>query len=652
MRFANSRIAQIAQTFGLLRDRGATAVGWGRKPSGTWASATAGRSNADTLLLEDGFLRSVANEEQPLSVVLDDIGIYYDAASPSRLEALIAQPIDDAAAARARRIGAFWREGRVSKYNGARELPDGLGDGGRPYVLVCDQTFGDLSIQYGGAGAETFHRMLEAALAENPDHDIIVKVHPDIVTKRKRGHFDLDTITRWPRVGVIADARHPAGLLERADAVYVVTSQMGFEALLWGRPVRVFGMPFYAGWGLTRDELPAPARRGTATLEQLVHAALVAYPRYVDPETGESSTVEATIGYLSDQMRQRRRFPEVVYALGFSRWKRRILPRFLAGSEVRFVKRLGEVPARATLALWGRAAAPDLAEGVRVIRLEDGFLRSVGLGADLTAPVSWVCDDVGIYYDAGQPSRLEVLLAETVFDDDIRRRAAALRRTILAARLTKYNLTGPAGGAVWRRPDGGRRVILVPGQVESDASIRFGAAEIRTNIGLVSAVRASNPDAYVVYKPHPDVVAGLRRRGAEEAAARRYCDEVLTSADMAQLLDEVDEVHTLTSLTGFEALLRGVPVTCYGRPFYAGWGLTDDKAPLRRRSRRLDLDALVAGALILYPTYVSRVTGRFTTPERAIAELVAWRDSHPGRPPVAVRALRLVLRTWKRWSAA
>ena len=51
-------------------------------------------------------------------------------------------------------------------------------------------------------------------------------------------------------------------LIEAAAALYTVTSQMGFEALLWGRPVRVFGLPFYAGWGLTRDALAAPSRRG------------------------------------------------------------------------------------------------------------------------------------------------------------------------------------------------------------------------------------------------------------------------------------------------------------------------------------------------------------------------------------------------------
>jgi capsular polysaccharide export protein len=108
---------------------------------------------------------------------------------------------------------------------------------------------------------------------------------------------------------------------------------------------------------------------------------------------------------------------------------------------------------------------------------------------------------------------------------------------------------------------------------------------------------------------------------------------------IVELFPHVDDVHCLTSLAGFEALLRGLPVTCHGLPFYAGWGLTRDLHASPRRTRRLALDELVAGALILYPTYVSRTTGHFTTPERALAELVAWRTAERDRRPSLIRPL-------------
>jgi capsular polysaccharide export protein len=145
------------------------------------------------------------------------------------------------------------------------------------------------------------------------------------------------------------------------------------------------------------------------------------------------------------------------------------------------------------------------------------------------------------------------------------------------------------------------------------------------------------------------VVAGLRKKGEGEDEAVRWCNEVVIDAAMGELLAAVDEVHVLTSLAGFEALLRGKIVACYGQPFYAGWGLTNDHAPLARRTRRVTLDELVAGALILYPTYVSRTTGRFTTPERALDELLDWRQKAKAGLPLWRRFLRLALRLGKRF---
>lgn len=338
-----------------------------------------------------------------------------------------------------------------------------------------------------------------------------------------------------------------------------------------------------------------------------------------------------------------RALPQYVFAFGFSFRKRAIVRRFVGDVKVRFIRNASAVSAGSALLLWGSSPLPaGLVPDVRVIRIEDGFLRSVGLGADLIQPVSWVMDQRGIYYDATRPSDLEFLLQESAFSPELLARAACLRRRIVDSGLTKYNV----GSGSWLCPQPGRRVILVPGQVETDASIRFGAPGIAGNMALLQAVRAANREAYVVYKPHPDVAAGLRARGQGEDEARRWCDEVVVDIAMADLLASVDEVHVLTSLTGFEALLRGKRVTCYGQPFYAGWGLTEDVLPVLRRSRRLSLDALVAGALMLYPVYLSRSKlGQRITPEQALDELLAWRAATAGGMPLWRKVLRSVLRT-------
>jgi len=298
----------IANPLKLRKSHVAACAGWGMKLSGRLAQRRARRLGLTCLRLEDGFLRSITPglAEVPLSIVVDDLGIYYDATRPSRIESYITRPVSSDEIARARSLASAWRNGRVSKYNHAPDYAEVLPD---RYVLVVDQTLGDASIQYGNAGPESFKRMLQAALDENPDAVILVKIHPDVLAGRKHGYFELGALSFMPRVQVIGKDVHPVSLIEHAVAVYVVTSQVGFEGLLWGKRVRTFGMPFYAGWGLTHDELRAPDRRRPVPLENLVHAALVDYPRYLDPDTNTRCEVERLIGWMALQRSLREHIP-------------------------------------------------------------------------------------------------------------------------------------------------------------------------------------------------------------------------------------------------------------------------------------------------------------------------------------------------------
>ena len=619
-------------------------LAWGRRPSALWVERLARKWDLPVWHLEDGLLRSVAKGKAhpPLGLMVDELGVHFDATAPSQMEQLIAGPITSAEADRARALQNLWREQRLSKVNPPveAEAPQ------EPYVLVVDQSAGDRSIALGLADASCFQRMLQAALEEHPDCTVVLKVHPDVISGRALGHFSAKDLAE-PRVRLSADGGHPARLLERARAVYVVTSQMGFEALLWGRPVHCFGMPFYGGWGLTHDRREAPLRRRQgASLEALVHAALVASCRCIDPHRHQHCRIETLMGAIGLQRRLQAQQPRRCVAFGFTPWKQRNLRRFLEGSQLRFRAPWRRIPQGVdAVVVWGRRARPRLLEAAArrqlpVLHVEDGFLRSVGLGADLVDPVSWVVDHQGVYYDATRPSDLETRLATGQWTSVQCQRAAALRQRLVKEAITKYNLQAEA----WRRPPGNQRVVLVIGQVESDASIQYGAPGIRSNRALLAAVREAEPEAYLVYKPHPDVVAGLCRAGVGEDDAFELCDEVLPHGSIQQLFTQIDALHVLTSLAGFEALLRGVEVHCWGMPFYAGWGLTQDRECCSRRQRTLSLDELVHAALIDYPRYVSRDSGWFITPEQAIDDLVAWRAA-PAQRRTLVQAL---FRHWGR----
>ena len=333
--------------------------------------------------------------------------------------------------------------------------------------------------------------------------------------------------------------------------------------------------------------------------------------------------------------------PESVYCYAFSLRKQKLLRNFIPQVKVKSLSRSQNLPDSATVLIWGaETAEPHWSNSVKIIRVEDGFVRSVGLGADLARPVSWVFDSRGIYFDASRESDLEWLLENASVDNELFERAGSLVKKVIEHGLTKYNV----GTTPWQRPLDAGKVILVPGQVETDASIRLAAVGIKTNLALLQEVRNTNPDAYIIYKPHPDVVAGLRGKGSQEHLCRNYCNEVLTDAPMNELINSVDEVHVMTSLTGFEALLRGRKVVCYGLPFYAGWGLTQDVQTCARRTRQRSVSELAACALILYPTYITPNGMQLSEPEQIMNELVDLRQKMKSKTSSWRAPFRWILR--------
>jgi len=283
-------------------------VGWGLKPTSNRARRLAKKSGKNYLAMEDGFVRSLVpgTDEMPLSLVIDRSGIYYDATSGSDLEQLIienASSSDPGMISRARAGMALLRDARISKYNHAPFVsPEQMGlgpvpDGGR--VLVVDQTRGDASVRCGMANGASFKRMLDAAILENPGAEIIVKIHPEVVRGRKQGYL---TRLRDRQVTVIGGEINPWSLIELVEKVYVVTSQLGLEALLAGRRVVCFGVPFYSGWGLTDDRVASPGRTATkVSPEHLFTAVYLKYARYICPETGLELEFEDAIAWLVKQ---------------------------------------------------------------------------------------------------------------------------------------------------------------------------------------------------------------------------------------------------------------------------------------------------------------------------------------------------------------
>ena len=657
-------------------------AGWGQRASTRKARALATRRQVPYVCLEDGFLRSFGTGDRypPLSMVVDALGIYYDSRQPSSLESLLNSPVDvlgHIADDVARAMSLVLAHG-LSKYNHAPDWDGGLHahappeigglkQGSIQRVLVIDQTAGDMSVSLGGANEATFADMLVAARAENPQAIVYVKTHPEVSSGRKAGY--LTGVVDDAHTVVLRHAINPLSLISQMDKVYVVTSTMGFEALLAGKPVTVFGMPWYAGWGATDDRQRCPRRTRTRSVKELFAAAYFRYTRYLNPVTHERGTIFDVIDWLVLQKDMAARYPGRMVCVGFRRWKAaNVKPLLSMGIDkvvfvktARAAKALG-IEAGDNLVFWGRDAPAGVLElaqrkAARVLRMEDGFIRSVGLGSDLIRPLSLVLDAQGIYFDPTRPSDIEQLLNTAAFSKEELTRAQAVRNFIVEQGLTKYNLE-PRGTVAW--PAAGKRVVLVPGQVEDDASIRYGcgggAPSINTNLGLLKAARVACPDAFIVYKPHPDVTSGNRAGEVAISEARSFADHVEMHFSVISCIEGCDEIHTMTSLTGFDALLRGKKVITYGYPFYAGWGLTLDRKNLIQgdtnrqgsRLRTLTLDELVAGTLLRYPIYRDWELNGYTTCEATLRKIAHTRDRLQTNGGLQKLRVGVVRRQWRK----
>lgn len=331
-----------------------------------------------------------------------------------------------------------------------------------------------------------------------------------------------------------------------------------------------------------------------------------------------------------------------IYCFGFLFFSKNTIRKFFSDerSELIFVRTASKAIKKgfdqnAKIASWGKRGE-DQAQllsqqfGVDVWRVEDGFIRSAGLGSDYSPPASLVIDKLGIYYDPTQPCELENLLQVYKFSDSLLDRAKIIRQLLVEQSISKYNL-GSSLEVDFKQSIKDKVIILVPGQVEDDASIKKGTHDIKSNTELIKKTRSLRPNGFLIYKPHPDVISGNRVGHVDRLVIEQYCDAMLDDVSITDCLALVDEVHTMTSLVGLEALMRGCRVYCYGLPFYAGWGLTDDQYSINviddsegsgeRRTRCLSLDELIAATYILYPRYMNWETDQYDTPEHVIERM-------------------------------
>lgn len=611
--------------------------GWGRKKTGRFAQWCYNKFGGKYTLYEDGFIRSLGlgiDNSPSFSLVEDDIGIYYDATQPSKLENILNTydfTADPHLLQTANEAIKLMTEQRIAKYNNAPDINNDFFKADKEQkVLIVAQTEGDSSLEYGLAEKFSTQQLINDALKDNPNASIYIKMHPDVLSGKKRSDITLEDIPSG--CTMINEDMNPIALLKHFDKVYTKTSGMGMEALILGKEVVCYGMPYYAGWGLTEDKQTCDRRIRKLTVEELFAGAYILYTKYYNPYSHQKSDILDTIKSIVKYRDIYRQNEGNLYFFGFSRWKRGFTIPFFptlkknsivfcADLENGLQKGLNE---HTKIFIWGKKPFNEVElyakeHNIPVNRVEDGFIRSISLGSDLTKAYSIVVDGRGIYFDPTQESDLEQLLNTCDFDENLIERAKNLQQYLVKNKISKYNIYKDKQLTLKGLKEK-QIVVMVPGQVEDDASIIYGADNM-TNLELLQQTRKNAPDAYIIYKPHPDVLAGNRKGNIVENEALRYCNKVIEQASLDSVLALADEVHTMTSLVGFEALIRGKKVTTYGLPFYAGWGLTTDVKTTSRRLTKRTLEELIAATLILYPRYIHPQTNSLCEVEVLLSEM-------------------------------
>lgn len=241
-------------------------------------------------------------EKKALGFLLDDMGYYFDSHQASRCEQTLNADdyfLEDHELLRSRMLIEKINKHDITKYNKYVTTGAVGFDLESDCILVVDQKKGDASIAFAGATDDTFADMMKAAIKDNPGKKIYFKRHPDSVHKNFNSYRNRNV----KEIEVLPDDIQINLVLNKCSKIYTVSSQVGFEGLLKGKEVVCFGVPFYAGWGLTDDRTYVPRRNKSRKIEEIFHQVCIRQSVYINPHTGKRIELEALLNIILE-MRQ------------------------------------------------------------------------------------------------------------------------------------------------------------------------------------------------------------------------------------------------------------------------------------------------------------------------------------------------------------
>jgi capsular polysaccharide export protein len=586
------------------------------------------------LRLKDGIFAGYSNKKSSYSLYYAfESDVYYNLKKESNIESLLRSywvPSEEEWQTAHLAIEMINKYG-ITKYSEYPHISESAMRGvGYENILLVDQPIDDESVLLGNADEQTFNDMLLYAFDNYQYANIYVKLHPDTIDGKKEGYLQKLLVKHGlndhPSIKLIDTHCNITSLFHFINDIFVVTSQVGFEALLRNKNVRCFGTPFYSGWGLTTDMQTLSESKPQRSLMDLFIALVLQHTLYLNPFTGKKGTILDLLEYVALQQRHNNKKNVAFYNTDFI--EHRNVDVLLNADKKNFsaITKAKQIPKHIDdFILTDKKSTFQEVEPLKYRAfLSKSFLFSDSVSNEDV--LSLIVDHNGPFYDPKAQSDLDYMLNHETYTN-YEKNCAEQFLIDLRGKFLMDMRNEDSGNVLSEKQNSNKKLIFIPGQLEEDdMTLVGGDITIPSDYELLVAILQKVENSLIIYKPAlgskfkklNDIGKGglVNLSSLVKERNNRFVFEF--DASISHCIEAADEVHLLNHTCGLEAIVKGKKVVTYGLPFYGGLGLTEDKQKFPREKREISLEEFALAVYMLYPRYKLPNEEYFTSASNAL----------------------------------
>lgn len=314
--------------------------------------------------------------------------------------------------------------------------------------------------------------------------------------------------------------------------------------------------------------------------------------------------------------------------VGFSNWKLFFIEKFIkekflfSTKKINFINLFFHILFAPTkpkkIYIWGYeighwALLVSKIFNIKISRVEDGYLRSFDLGKEHNQANSLVIDNESLHFDKNGKSIIHELISEEIDEKITNQHAEYFIKFCKNNFITKYSAINKKHLDTIERINNlfpAANFIGVVGQKPNDKSMIYGNPKSYSNFSIFYKALKENKDSIIIFKQHPDVVDNL----LTDILIRLFCifskrtffikDKFLSPI---YFINRSNVIYTISSTIGLEALIHDKKTVVFGTPFYAGYGLTEDRVKIERKKKLITKEQLIYNYIYRYCKYSANI---------------------------------------------